>query len=137
MVTQKKRSYALDCSGSSCQWSGLYPKAGRIGPKGVPTDPICEPGSSSCTVPHLLEAEESSFHDRQLVEATRKIKRILAKIPADPAGRKLSFCHTKMGILLAWVQHGGKATGRRVTAKDDNATVAKALKLKGVAAGGA
>lgn len=133
MVTKKKPSGTLDCSGNTCQWSFPDPK----GSKETSTDPICEPGSRTCSTAHLLEAEKSSFHDKQLVEATRKIRRILAKIPADPAGRKLSFCHTKMGILLAWVQHGGKATGRRVTAKNDNATVAKALRLKGVPARGA
>ena len=138
MVTKKKRNNppgTLDCSGDSCQWSA--PKGGPTGTMGTHINPICEAGSGGCSPATILEAEESGFHDQQLVEATRKIRRILAKIPADPAGRKLSFCHTKMGTLLAWVQHGGKATGRRVTAKDDNATVAKALKLKGVPAGGA
>jgi hypothetical protein len=127
MVTRKKsnpqKSGPPDCVGQSCEWVGS--KAGGI-------DPTCSPGSGGCEVAHLLEAEESNFHDQQLVKATRKIRRILAKIPADPAGRKLSFCSTNMGILLAWVRHGGKVTSRRVTAKDDDATVAKALGLKRV-----
>ena len=138
MVIKKKRNDppgTLDCSGDTCQWSLL--KGGPTDSKAEHTDPICEAGSGGCSPATIVEAEESGFHDQQLVEATRKIRRILAKIPADPAGRKLSFCHTRMGTLLAWVQHGGKATGRRVTAKDDDATVAKALGLKGVPAGGA
>jgi hypothetical protein len=138
MVTKRKQNNqpnTLECSGQDCHWSA--PAGATTGPKGEPRDPICEAGTGGCSPAHILEAEESSFHPQQLVEATLKIRRILAKIPADPAGRKLSFCHTKMGTLLAFVKHGGKATGRRVTAKDDNATVAKALKLKGVAAGGA
>jgi hypothetical protein len=129
MATKKKsKSDALDCAGESCQWSA---------PAGVrePSNPICEAGSGGCSPAEMLEAEESSFHDKQLAAATKKIRNILAKIPPDPAGRKLSFCHTRMGALLAWVEHGGKATGRRVTAQDDNATIAKALRLKGVSAG--
>ncbi|HVQ37866.1 MAG TPA: hypothetical protein VMS31_10060 [Pyrinomonadaceae bacterium] len=131
MATKKPgKSSPTDCLGETCQWST------PANPTGGQGNPICEPGNGGCSPATLLEANESGFHDQQLVEATRKIKRVLAKIPPDPAGRKLSFCHTKMGTVLAWVQHGGKAKGKRVTANDDDATVAKALGLKGVPAGG-
>lgn len=85
---------------------------------------------ATCDIVNILEAEESNFHDCNLVEATAAIKAILAKIPPDPQGRHLSLLHTNMGQLLAWVQHGGTAVEGAVTADDDDATVAAALKLK-------
>ena len=91
---------------------------------------ICVPGLSACSPVSFLEAEESGFHDCNLIEATAAIKEILAKIPPDPNGRKLSFLHTEMGTLLAWVQHGGQPSDGAVTASDDNGEVAAALKLK-------
>ncbi len=90
----------------------------------------CVPGDSACAPVNLLEAEKSAFHDQYLVKATKAIKTILAKIPADPNGRNLSFIHTNMGTLLAWVEHGGTPTTGAVTAKHDDATIAAALKLK-------
>ena len=111
------------CVGALCDWS-----TGKGGPS-------CIDGSGGCSPPHLCEAEESSFHDKTLQDATKKINRILSSLPADSKGRKLSFCETKQGQFLAWVKHSGKApAGRVVTRRDDDATVAKALKLK-VAAG--
>ena len=91
---------------------------------------ICVPGTSACSPVIFLEAEESGFHDSDLIEATAAIKEILAKIPPDRDGRKLSFLHTEMGTLLAWVQHGGQPVDGAVTASDDNAAIAEALKLK-------
>jgi hypothetical protein len=91
----------------------------------------CIDGFGTCLQPRFCEAEESSFHDKDLQEATKKINRILARIPADPKDRKLSFCQTYMGTFLAWVEHGDKPlTGKLVTAKDNDKAVAKALKLK-------
>jgi len=109
-----------DCVGADCDW---------VNSNGRQT---CNDGSGGCNKPHFCEAEESSFHDKNLQEATKKINRILSRIPADPKGRKLRFCDTHMGTLLAWVQHGGAkpGKGRQVTRRDDDATVAKALKLK-------
>ncbi|MEO6588189.1 MAG: hypothetical protein ABIP06_02575 [Pyrinomonadaceae bacterium] len=86
--------------------------------------------ASTCNEVNILEAEESDFHDCNLIDATAAIKEILAKIPADPNGRSLSFLHTNMGTLLAWVEHGGEPGEGAVTAEDDDATVAAALKLK-------
>jgi len=108
-----------DCVGADCDWVNAHGKQS------------CVDGSGGCPNGHFCEAEESSFHDKNLQEATKKINRILSRIPADPKGRKLSFCETHMGTLLAWVEHGAKpGKGRLVTRRDDDATVAKALKLK-------
>lgn len=90
----------------------------------------CLSGSGTCLAGGLLEAEASGIHDETLIEATRKIKQILSEIPADSEGRKLSFLVTKMGLLLAWVNHDADIPENAVTANDDNETVAKALKLK-------
>jgi hypothetical protein len=110
---------AADCLGPTCDWT--------LGKNGFQ----CIDGTGGCSTPHFCEADESSFHDKDLEDATKKLNRILAKIPAPPKGLKLSFCETNMGTLLAWVQHGGKAgSGKTVTRNDDDATVAKALKLK-------
>lgn len=122
MPTAKKASSIggpAGCVGPNCDWAGTG--------KGLQ----CVDGTGGCASACLCEAEESSFHDKNLEEATRKINRILARIPADPKGRKLSFCDTHMGTFLAWVKHSGKAPGRKaVTRNDDDAKVAKALKLK-------
>ena len=91
----------------------------------------CVDGLGGCQQPHFCEADESDFHDKNLQEATKKINRILARIPEDPKGRKLRFCATNMGTFLAWVEHRGKPIkGKQVTRRDDDKTVAKALKLK-------
>lgn len=121
MATAKKGhgGGAGDCVGATCDW--VNGKGGQQ----------CVDGTGGCNKAHFCEAEESSFHDKNLQDATKKINGILAKIPADPNGRKLSFCETHMGTFLAWVQHGGKpVSGKTVTRRDDDATVAKALKLK-------
>ena len=97
----------------------------------------CEPGTNTCGIAELLEAETSGFHDANLAEATRKINEILGSIPPDPEGRKLSLLHTNFGSLLAWVEHGGAVSDPGIRPDADNATIAKALRLKGHAASGA
>ena len=98
----------------------------------------CEVGTSTCTGANLLEAETSQFHDANLAEATRKIREILEGIPHDPQGRELVFLHTRLGSLLAWVEHRGKIPADQGIRPDaDDATIAKALRLKGYAASGA
>lgn len=92
----------------------------------------CIAGGGDCRIVLLLEAEESDFHDSRLIEATRAIKEIVAKIPPDENGRNLSFIHTNMGTLLAWVEHGEEPIARAITAKSGDAEVAAALKLKNV-----
>lgn len=90
----------------------------------------CLSGSGTCLAADLLEAESSGMHDETLIEATQKIKQILSEIPADSDGRKLSFLVTKMGLLLAWVNHDADIPENAITAENDNTTLAKALKLK-------
>lgn len=93
-------------------------------------NPVCLSGSGTCLSADLLEADSSSFHGDNLVEATQKINQILTEIPEDADGRKLSFLVTKMGVFLGWVIHDGEVPENGVTAKDENETVAKALRLK-------
>ena len=97
----------------------------------------CESGTSTCTLAKLLEADPSGFHDANLIEATRKIREILEGIPADPRGRTLSLVHTNFGSLLAWVDHNAIAPAEGVRPDADDATIAKALRLKDYAASGA
>ena len=105
-------------------------RAGNCGHQILDDKVGCAVGPGDCFQVSFLEAEESGFHDCHLVEATGAIKDILAKIPADPDGRTLSFLNTRMGTLLAWVEHGHDAWEGAVTAEDDDATIAAALKLK-------
>lgn len=106
--------------GQTCSWGGINNIA------------LCSPGNGDC-IPDvnrgLLVAELSKFHDEILIAATQAINEILTGIPADPQGRQLSFLVTKMGILLAWVEHGVPVPKDAVTYDDDNATVAAALGL--------
>lgn len=96
-----------------------------------PKGPLsCVDGGGNCGRVKILEAEESDFHDCNLINATRAIKAIIELIPPDPNGRNLSFLHTKMGTLLAWVEHGGTPIEGAITGNDDNAKVAAALNLK-------
>ncbi len=91
---------------------------------------FCVSGDGSCMLADLLEAEPSNFHDRTLVEATAAIKQILAGVPEDADGRKLSFLITDLGILLAWTDHNSEAPAKVVTARDSKEVVTQALKLK-------
>jgi hypothetical protein len=76
-----------------------------------------------------LDAEVSEFHTEALKWATTEIKAILEEVHLRDAdkinGRKLSFLHTNMGCLLAWVEHG-----TIVTSEDDDETIAEALGLE-------
>ena len=92
----------------------------------------CDNDGSACLLVNFLEAEESGFHDSYLADATSRIKAILAEIPEDRNGRKISFIHTRMGTLLAWVDHSGVVLDGAVTENDDDATIARALRLKDV-----
>lgn len=90
----------------------------------------CAPGGSECSTAVMAEAEISAFHDQTLADATRKIKQLLASIPPDTQGRKLSFLRTHRGTLLAWVHHGAKVPPGAVPATADEKTLSKALRLK-------
>lgn len=95
----------------------------------------CQPSQiQNCTPARLLDAIPSSFHPSELIEATKQINQILASIKPDSQGRGLSLLTINIpherGLLLAWVNHGAYSDQPGVTAKDDNATVIKALGLK-------
>lgn len=113
----KKFTSTSGCSGSACDWASVKHHVS------------CVEGSGGCSEAYLRTAEESPFHDQNLIEATKKINRILRRIPEDPYGRKLSLCATGHGVLLAWVQHGGKALKTSVNRHSGEAKVRKALKL--------
>lgn len=107
-----------DCTGQGCDWASI----GRM--------IQCVDGAGGCSQPPLCEGEKSSFHDEPLIEATKKINRILKRIPKDAKGRRLSFCDTGSGMFLAWIETGSvKGKGVPVTRKDGEKAVAKALKL--------
>lgn len=110
---------SLDCTGGTCGYN--------VDGESV----ICTAGDGSCFEASFLEAEVSGFHDSSLVNATSSIKTTLGAVPPDPQGRKLSILNTNMGLMLAWVNHGGAVPTKAVTANDDDATVAGALKIKG------
>ena len=115
-MKETKKPIPLDCSSEHCDW--VFNRHIQ-----------CVDGNGFCAPSRLLEGELSGFHDQALIDATKKINRILAKIPADAEGRKLSLLFTKMGAFLAWAKHGGKPR-KGVTAEDSDAKVIKALKLK-------
>jgi hypothetical protein len=106
--------------GSYCDWI-------QFGKTGF----SCVEGFGDCLQPKFLLAETSPFHDEVLEDVSNKLNRILAQIPADTEGRKLSFCGTSMGIFLAWADHGASIPGgKTVNSKSDEKTIKKALKLK-------
>jgi hypothetical protein len=90
----------------------------------------CSSGNPTCGLASLLEAEESCFHDNALIAATQEINKVLLNIPEDAKGRNLSFLQTKMGILLAWVEHDTEQIAGAITADSDKEAVTAALKLK-------
>src|SRR5262245_28170990 len=97
-----------DCLGRRCEW---VQSAKNV---------ECTDGTGACTQPQFCEADESNFHDKNLQEATKKLNRILARIPADPKGRRLSFLDTNMGTFLAWVDRSGKPRKGKVVTKEDD-----------------
>jgi hypothetical protein len=107
------------CITGVCQW-GLI-DSGEV---------TCLAGEGDCNDAKLLTTVPSDFHDEALIALTKQINALLEAVPPDPAGRKLSVLHTRMGPLLGWVKHGqeGGLTGA-VTAASDNETVIQALGL--------
>lgn len=101
---------------------------------------VCSACASGCdcSAAQLLDADKSAFHTDEIAEATQAINKILSEIPNDSEGRNLSFIQTKMGIMLAWVEHEDESLRDAnkdddeiaVTSADDNDTIAKALHLK-------
>ena len=109
----------LTCIGSGCDWEVTG------------NTPGCIKGSSSCTNAKLLVAELSDFHDQTLATVTAQINALLETISPDPAGRKLSFMHSRLGTFLGWVEHGvaDAATNGAVNAASDDAAIIQALNL--------
>ena len=88
----------------------------------------CDSGNGSCWTARILQAEDSPFHDKYLADATVKIKENLEGIPPR-SGYTLSFVHTDLGTLLAWVHHGTTIPDDAVRYGDDDAKIAEALGL--------
>ena len=105
-----------DCTGRTC---GYVAFDGDLG---------CTDGSS-CSQARMLSAQESKFHDAALADASRKIDSILSSIPPDPSGRQLSFLHTKMGTMLAWVRHDVEVPETCATAHSSDDELSAALGL--------
>lgn len=108
---------AGDCTGSLC---GYGITKGQIG---------CQSGDGSCWSAFLVQAEQSAFHTEELQNATRQIKAILESISSPGGGLKLSFVHTRLGTLLAWVNHGTQYTAETVTWADTDEKIVEALGL--------
>lgn len=104
------------CHGVDC---GFAESGGDLG---------CTSGGS-CFEAMMLEASESKFHDARLVEATQKINDILASIPKDPQGRQLSFLHTNLGTMLAWVRHDMDVPDSAIKADSPNDLIIESLGL--------
>jgi len=120
-TTKKKPGGPTACSGANCDWLVVHRGAFA-----------CIEGYGDCFQPRFLSAETTPFHDELLEDLSNKLNRILAQIPADTNGRKLSFCGTNMGIFLAWADHGALPTkgAKIVNSRSDEKTIRKALKLK-------
>lgn len=110
------------CGAGDCSYSVLR-KRGIL---------ACQSGPGDCLSPILLEAQPSDFYDETAAATTARINEIIAGVPADRQGRKLSFLRTPYGLLLAWVQHGGPTGPDAIPASADPATLAQALGLKNV-----
>ncbi|MGB7207043.1 MAG: hypothetical protein WBD27_00145 [Pyrinomonadaceae bacterium] len=108
---------AGDCTGSLC---GYGITKGRIG---------CQSGDGSCWAASLVDAKLSPFYTQELKNATRQIKSILDSINSPGDGLKLSFVHTRLGTLLAWVNHGEQYTTETVTWADTDENIVQALGL--------
>lgn len=106
-----------DCTGSACGYGIAGGQAG------------CQPGDGSCGSARLVDARESDFHPAELQNATRQIQAILNAISPPREGLKLSFIHTRMGTILAWVKHGGTYTADAITSANTDAEIAEALGL--------
>src|SRR5215207_3139146 len=118
-MTDTKDSQMQACGGGDCTFS-VARRRGIL---------VCQSGGGDCLAPVLLEATPSDFYDRTVADTTARINEIIAGVPADRQGRKLSFLRTPYGLLLAWVHHGGPTGPDAVPASADAETLAKALGL--------
>ena len=78
----------------------------------------------------MLDLNESPFHDAALVKASQEIQAILDTVRPDAYGRQLSFLHTQMGTVLAWVRHDIEVPADAVRAASPNDEVIKALGIR-------
>jgi hypothetical protein len=80
----------------------------RIWFAGGRTHPKCCDGAPDSDVCHdlrLLEAEESDFHDRRLIDATEAINEIFMRLDErPPPDRHLALLNTGLGLLLVWAE---------------------------------
>lgn len=100
MKNKKDNTPSSACTSSTCK--GLY----ITDEDGYPIRAGCKSGGTGCTDCTVHEAGSSVIHDQPLIDATKKIKKILEDIPPHKHGHKLSFIHTSQGVLLAWLEHG-------------------------------
>ena len=106
----------VDCTNRTCGF-------------GIDNDAGCTDGES-CSGAVMLRADTSPFHDATLQQASQDIQAVLNTIPKDPSGRQLSFLHTPMGTMLAWVRHDLHVPSNAIRASSPKAKLEKALKLK-------
>lgn len=89
----------------------------------------CDAGDGSCLNATFLTADESPFHDKELIAATKSINEIIAKI-AKKDGVELSLLNTDGGLMFAWVHHDGKTSPTDVTSKNSPDEIRAALRIK-------
>lgn len=110
---------AAGCTGRDCEFTAYE------------TMIVCTNGIWYCFRAKLAKAEESAFHDKQLVDATEQITKILDSLKDDKS-RKLSLLATDAGMMLAWVNHDDIDVGdgsEPVRGSDDPEKVLKALRI--------
>lgn len=106
----------MDCSGRQCGYGAFD---GEIG---------CTDGGNYFYA-EMLRAEESNFHDADLVKVTSQINELLRSIPEDKNGRRLAFLHTPYGTMLAWIRHDLEIPDYAVTGISPKEDHIKALGL--------
>jgi hypothetical protein len=63
------------------------------------------PDSDVCHDLSLLQAEESEFYDRRLIDATDQINEIFRRLEErTPEDRHLALLNTGIGLLLVWAE---------------------------------
>jgi len=116
------------------------PRRKRIWVGGPARHPICCAGPPDHDVCHnlsFLEAKESEFHDRALIDATREINAIftrLGELPPDtrPPRTHLALLNTGVGLLLVWAEDGPRPRdiARLVTYDSPEDDIREALGLE-------
>lgn len=118
-IKMENEELVSGCTGRDCEFNAYYTKV------------VCLDGTRSCFYAKLAKANESEFHDKQLIEATEQITKILDSLK-DEKGRRLSLLATDAGMMLAWVNHDETVKGdgsEPVRATDAPEKVLKALRI--------